>query len=86
MSERTVFKYRLNFGVTTLPLPTGASVVYVGTQHEDVYLWVELHQDHPTESRVFIVHGTGHPIDHASTYVGTVQIPPFVWHVYEDES
>ena len=85
---RTVYKYQLNLGTTRLELPEGSIPVHVGVQGEGVCLWVEQTND-PDGSFTWHTYkaiGTGHPCPtgYARTeHLGTVMMPPFVWHVYE---
>lgn len=98
---RAVWKYPLELvdGPQEREMPKGARVVHVATQ--DVVtptLWAEVSV--PTDAigdvvsaalvwtaRRFVVHGTGHVIDHDGTYVGTCHTHhgAMVWHIYELE-
>ena len=89
---RTVHKFELAIGTTTLHLPPDAVCLHVGNQFEKLCLWVELDPACPdiaNEPRDFRVFGTGHPIDDfvgmEITYVGTaiLQGGAFVAHVYQ---
>jgi hypothetical protein len=75
------------------PMPVGSVIRHVGVQNGRITLWFETDfdlmgregSDH-TETRRFAVRGTGHPIPEGATYLGTVQMTPFVWHVFERAS
>lgn len=90
---RTVHKYELTLGTTTLHLPTDAKCLHVGNQFENICLWVEIDSNClDFENRDFRVFGTGHPIDEfvgmEITYVGTaiLQGGNFVAHVYQGKA
>lgn len=53
-----------------------------------MWLWAEVQPAAGLVERTFRILGTGHnmPEGVPLAYVGTVQQPPFVWHVYEEES
>ncbi len=88
---RTVHKFELTIGTTTLYLPPDARCLHVGNQYENLCLWVELDphcaeaNKRPFDFRVF---GTGHQIDDFAgldvAYIGTalLQGGSFVAHVY----
>lgn len=83
---RTIFKYEL--AVTddrqSVQMPKGAILRAVQLQYGAVTIWAEVESENPREKRSFRVYGTGNPIEQErDVYVGTVQTPPFVWHVYE---
>lgn len=71
-------------------MPTGAKVLSAGCQGEDLFVWAWVPDTAaPKETRNFFVFGTGNPIDfdlRESTFIGTVQAPVFVWHVYDQRS
>jgi hypothetical protein len=78
------FSLEVNDELQTLRLPALARVVHCGIQDDVIRLWIEY--PYPSEasiSRHFRVFGTGQGITDDMTWVGTVQAPPFVWHVYE---
>jgi len=85
--ERTILKFRLLLGETTISLPVSAIPIHVDEQESELFVWVEV----PVESeescdRTFRVYGTGWPqrTDVCHLYVGTVVIhsTDMVWHVY----
>ncbi len=86
---RTVHKFELGIGTTTLHLPPDAKCLYVGNQHETICVWIELDPyDQTTEPCDFRVFGTGNPINDIVgmdiTHVGTVLLHSGtgVFHVY----
>lgn len=71
--------------VQTLELPAGALIRALQAQHGVITLWYECQPKAPVEARHFVIAGTGWPLPDVSrlNYLGTVQIEPYVWHVYE---
>lgn len=71
----------------TISMPTKAHALSVGVQGGALVLWAYVPEPDATkESRHFFVVGTGNPIPWdltASTFIGTVQIGSFVWHVFD---
>lgn len=81
---KRVYKYPLQIGETTLPLPSGAKVLSVAMQAGVLMLWAEVWPDNEAEQRTFTVHGTGHPIPaDGRRHIASVIDREFVWHVYE---
>jgi hypothetical protein len=80
-----IYKFSLAIGQGTyLELPKNARVRAVGHQNGGVVMWVQLQPDAPKVRRVFTVVGTGWDgIGRDDLYVGTVQVTPYVWHVFE---
>ena len=85
----TIWKYELPLGPESefvIGIPEGAKVLCVQPQAVEICMWVQVCPEHENENRTFVVHGTGHPIESVGkTYIGTVQIGPLVWHVFEKE-
>ena len=65
-------------------MPLGAKILTLQLQDETPCFWAEVDTDASTEQRLFRILGTGHPLPEGLTYLGTFQLPPFVWHVYEE--
>jgi hypothetical protein len=84
----SVWKYNIPIGdePTELVMPKGAKFLHVGNQ-KDVYcihVWFLVNPALHVETRTFKVHGTGHIINgNQEKYCGTVQISPYVWHLFE---
>ena len=84
--SRKVFKYGLMPApghVQETPMPRGAHIIHAVEQRNVICLWAEVDENEEMETRLFQVLGTNHEIDSSATHLGTVQMPPFVWHVYE---
>lgn len=84
----TIWKYELPLGPKSefvIEMPKGAKVLCVQAQDGEIFLWVKLDPDHCTELRKFTIYGTGNDVPSGGVYIGTVQIDPFVWHVFEEK-
>ena len=80
---KTIYKYDIVSGVTHLHLPVGSIFLSIQVQNETPRAWFIVDTDETNfETRVFIMCGTGHPLDEG-TYLGTFQTPPFVFHLFE---
>ena len=87
---RTIWKHKLNMGLTTLILPMGSRPLHVAMRGGDMHLWVEQEATHdpPHTEHIYFVIGTGHPLpkDYARIiHIGSVFDGPDVWpirHVY----
>lgn len=84
---KTVWKYILEPGETTLEIPVGAQILSVAVQGEEVCLWALVEPDAIIEPRQFIVAGTGESIPdkyQPPAFIGTVHLSAFlVFHVFE---
>ncbi len=82
---KTIWKYKLETSVSlpSLFIPEGARFLHMDYQRDDLCLWFEVDVTAERDFRTFQVIGTGHPVPEGGTYLGTVQQPPYVWHVYE---
>lgn len=64
-------------------MPVGAKVLSAGNQDGKLCVWVECNTEAPREMVSFVVAGTGRRLpDKLGRFIGTVVMPPFVWHVY----
>lgn len=86
MSE-AIWKFPLMVTQTpqVVQMPKGARILYCGMQDGKICLWAEVIQSAELERRKFMVVGTGWELPPDRNYIGTVQTPPFVWHVYENQ-
>ena len=82
---RKVWKYPIpHAAFIEHSIPIGAEILYVGSQGGEGQMWVGVDPDRPQVLRTFALVGTGHDLpDHAKAYVGSFQIPPYVWHLFE---
>jgi hypothetical protein len=85
---REVWKYDLEVAdaVQEITMPQGAIIVHTDLQNFKPTMWVLVEPQNKPVMRVFVIHGTGHPILDCEKYVGTVMAPPYVWHICEVES
>lgn len=80
---KTVHKYTLDVE-TTLTMPKGAQLLYVGEQRGEPHLWAMHETTQPTEERRFRIYGTGHEMkEWPKAYVGSIQTTGLVLHVFE---
>lgn len=82
---KTIWKFQ--FGVSdriTLRMPKGAEIVSAGLQEGIPTMWGKVDTEAPPELHTFRIIGTGHECPD-SKYITTFQMPPFVWHLFEEE-
>jgi len=87
---KTVHKYVLHPTIKHVAMPTGARILCVREQGQDICIWVHIDlAETRKEVRTFAVYGTGHviPDDVNLTYVGTaiLQGGSRVLHVFEQD-
>lgn len=85
----TVYKYQLGVGdLQSVEMPRDAQILTVQVQRGTVCLWALVDPDAALVTRRIRIAGTGHVIEGAHTYIGTVQQMggALVWHVFEVES
>lgn len=81
--------HKFNLAVTdtqSVSMPKGAKVLCVQVQNGTICLWARVWTEAEYELRTFLVVGTGNPFPESNRpplYIGTVQQPPFVWHIFE---
>lgn len=66
-----------------LALPDGASIVLVDAQYRQPMIWALVEPIAALTVRRFRVAGTGRPLESGLIHVGSFQMPPFVWHLFE---
>ena len=84
---RKIYKYELKLDCTFLQLPREARVLSAGNQRGNLCIWVEM-TEHGSITRKFLTIGTGHEMpagENVLTFIDTVIIEPFVWHVFEEK-
>lgn len=83
---RKVLKYELDISDEVQKVDCWLGrVCLVGTQGDRLFIWIEVDTREPAVVRRFLVEGTGHALIEGSVWVGSCQMPPFVWHIYESE-
>lgn len=81
-----IWKYSIPLGRITLEMPQDSKILHVALQNDTICLWALVEPTAKKSGRTFQVVGTGHLcIESDETYLGTVQIGQFVWHVFELE-
>jgi hypothetical protein len=82
---KTIWKYEFSIidGEQSAEMPKGADIVHVGNYAGVLCAWAVVAPSSAKVTRRFVVHGTGHPIETGEQYLGTAQIGPFVWHLFE---
>ena len=84
--RQQIWKFPLELtGVQEVEMPSGSQLLSVAVQQETLCLWAMVDLDRGTKERRMIdIIGTGNPIDsHRRSFIGTVQMESFVWHVFE---
>lgn len=84
MATRTIWKYELEIvDEQVIKVPRGAKFLSVAEQGGKLCLWAEVNPAEAAVGRGVTIVGTGNPLfDGVGSFVGTVVMPPFVWHVY----
>ncbi len=83
-----VFKYPVPI-TGRVVMPQGAEVLSVGVQDDEVFVGAIVQPQAPTESRYFVIAGTGHAIlpEMLGRFLGTVMLRDgaIVLHVWEQK-
>lgn len=83
----TVWKYpvRIDNGDQELQVPRKVEWLTAQMQHGQICLWALVDPKAPMATRRVRVVGTGHPTvpDEGASYIGTVQVSPLVFHVFD---
>ena len=66
-----------------MEMPEGAVIRHAAMYGKSIALWVDENPANPKEMREFTVRGSGQNLPEATTFVGTIMDPPFVWHIFE---
>lgn len=84
-APQQVWKFPLGTAERTeVEMPGGAKVVEFAMQHGVFTLWAVVTPGETPQKRIFYIAGTGHPISpNAHTYLGTVHVDGFVFHIFE---
>lgn len=85
MSYR-VWKYPLEItDRQAVTMPVGAQGLSVMVQDGQLFLYAFVDPDRPVGFMPIRIIGTGNPIERApGDFIGTVSMPPHVWHVFEE--
>lgn len=84
---RTIYKYTLEVTDEQLvELPVGSHIIDCQNQKGAIVMWamIETEQKEMVKRKI-IIYGTGHPIKEPEslTWLDTVQVGNFVWHIFE---
>ena len=83
---KTVHKFQLSPGLTTIGLPEEAKVLHVAEQYNNACIWVELDVGEISFNRNFYTVPTGGEVPHSNKgFIGTVLMMngSLVFHIYE---
>jgi hypothetical protein len=81
---KQIWKYPLNGIISNVEIPMDAEILTVQLQNGQPTIWALVNPKNELESRNFTIVGTGNPFDDTNhQYIGTFQIEPFVWHLFE---
>ena len=85
-----IFKYYLRVtDEQEVLMPKDWHVLSVGVQASELVVWAGVDETAQKVPVKFYVVGTGNPAEHVAEdgirFIGTVQMPPFVWHVFVKE-
>lgn len=82
-----IYKYQLEITKKqTITLPLGAEILSAQAQDGIVCIWVLVDPNAAPQPQDIFIFGTGHDIAPQQLarmkFVGTVQTPPLVWHIF----
>jgi hypothetical protein len=81
---KTVWKFALEPDEPcVIDMPYPSSVIRVGTQGDQPFLWAVVDPEAPTRPRSFWVRGTGHAIGEMTDYLGSFTVGVLEFHVFE---
>lgn len=83
----TIWKFPLTLADRqTIKIPRTAVLLHLGMHQaaagEEIALWMAVAPETPKVDVEIICAGTGHPLPHVGTFLGTVFDGPFVWHFF----
>lgn len=79
-----IYKYVLRLIDTQkVAIPSKALVLSVQEQRGEICLWALVETEDPKVVWTVDIYGTGTPIEKDGTYLGTVQMETFVWHIFK---
>lgn len=80
-----IWKFSLEIvGTQPVVMPEHANILSAHVQDGTICLWALVDPTWKDETREIELVGTGHLFDSGyRTFIGTVQYPPYVWHVFE---
>ena len=78
-----IYKNVMDHMDCTFNMPASATIVHFDIQRTKPCFWYEFDPNEKYVKRTFRIVGTGQPIGRNEQYRGTLQDPPYVWHLYE---
>jgi len=84
---KIIYKHYISFQESfELELNKGYKILNVGLQNRAICIWVLLDTECEKVKAIFSVFGTGWSLPELSmSHIGTVQIEPLVWHVFQHD-
>jgi hypothetical protein len=88
---KIVYKYPIKLqNLSEILIPIGAKFLSCQVQDSRICLWMLVDYPAESQSRKIRVIGTGDPIkledlNDQWEFLGTVQMPPFVWHIFMEK-
>ena len=82
---KVIYKYELK-SKCQFEMPKTAEIIYVNYQKGGIFMWAMVDTEKETQTRSFIIVGTGHQIkEDCISSIGSVMSPAgdFVFHVFE---
>jgi hypothetical protein len=83
----TIYKYQFRIADETIVvMPQGAKILSVQMQNGVPTIWAMVVTESKMKERTLRCYGTGHELDTFAiqgTYLATLQINGFVWHIFE---
>ena len=86
---KVIYKYILDPKNPIIKIPISGEILSVGSQNNNICLWVKVDTENKEENRFFDIYGTGQKLPkysgHMHNYIGTVFIHNMlVFHIYEN--
>jgi hypothetical protein len=87
---KAIWKYEFSIkDKFDIGMPYGADILDIQMQDEVPCIWAIVEPKNMSIPRHFRILGTGHLFDKETDkyrliYVGTIHMPPFVWHLFEE--
>ena len=81
---KKILKYQLSGFENIIEMPENAKVLSIQLRENGIYLWAITDPDNKKVQRKFLLVGTGQQFNSDNLeFIGTVQVEPFVWHIFE---
>jgi len=82
----TIWKYEIPLKERFIKaMPMGAEILHVARQGDSQYFWALVDDEVEVADHGFFLIGTGHHVpEYPSKHVGTWQVGPFVWHLFQE--